>query len=181
MRMRARAAVAAAVLALGLPALAVTVGGKLYVKAKNTRVMASPSPTADVVTILQPGETVTWNGPAPKNKQWHDVTGPGGKKGFAFQTNLSTTAPSMELVVDENGKRKVDPKGFVASGAAVKALSPAAIDYAEGKGEEGFKEAVRDIQQLEELARNVKTQAIHEHVKQAGLFPVVGPGAGGGR
>lgn len=180
--MRARAAVAAAVLALGLPALAVTVGGKLYVKAKNTRVMKSPSPTADVVTVLQPGETVTWKGADPTNKQWHEVKLPGGKTGFTFQTNLSTQPPSMELVVDEKGKvNKVDPKGFVASGAAVKALSPGAIQYGRDK-KGGFKTAVDEILKLEEIAKGVQPRHVATHVSEAGLFPVVGPvSAKGGR
>lgn len=175
---RARVAVAAAVLALGLPALAVTVGEKLYVKAKNTRVMASPSPTADVVTILQPGEAVTWGGADAKNKQWHKVTGPGGKQGFTFQTNLSTTAPSMELVVDKDGKRKVDPKGFVASGAAVKALSPTAIDYGRRKDDPDFGKAVDEILLMEDIAKKVEPRHLAAHSAQAGLFPVVGPEAG---
>ncbi len=175
MRMRARAAVAAAVLAVGLPALAVKVGDALYVKAKNTRVMASPSPTADVVTILQPGETVKWGGADPKNKQWHKVAGPGNKPGFVFQTNLSTQPPSMELVVDKDGKRKVDPKGFVASGAAVKALSPTAIDYGRGKDDPDFGKAVDEILLLEDIAKTVEPKHLAAHVAQAKLFPVVGP------
>jgi hypothetical protein len=173
--MRTRAAVAAAVLVLGLPALAVKVNEKLYVKAKNTRVLASPSPTADVVTVLQPGEQVTWGGADAKHKQWHKVTGPGGKTGFTFQTNLSTQPPSMELVVDKDGKRKLDSKGFVASGAAVKALSPAAIEYGRGKDDPDFGKAVDDILLLEGIAKKVEPQQLAAHAAQAGLFPVVGP------
>jgi uncharacterized protein YgiM (DUF1202 family) len=174
--MRTRATLTAAVLALGLPGVAAAVkpGESLYVKAKNTRVMESPSPTVNVVVILQPGEQVTWEGGDAKNKQWHRVTAPGGKKGFVFQTNLSTTAPNMELVTDRDGKQRVDPKKFVASGAAVKALSPGAEAY--GKGKEGdYAKAVADIKALEDLAKKLTTQDISRHVAEVGLFPVVGP------
>lgn len=176
MSMRTRAAITAAVLALGLPgaAAAVKVNEPLYVKAKNTRVMQSPSPTADTVVILQPGEQVTWQGADPKNKQWHRVDAPGGKKGFVFQSNLSTTPPNMELVTDGGQKRKVDPKGFVASAAAVKALSPGAVKYGEGKGGDS-KKAVEQIQALEGLAKKVSPDDLARHAREAGLFQVVGP------
>lgn len=166
----------AAVLALGIPGVAAAVkpGEPLYVKAKNTRVMVSPSPTVNVVAILQPGEQVTWEGGDAKNKQWHRVTAPGGKKGFVFQTNLSTTAPNMELVTNKDGKQQVDPKKFVASGAAVKALSPGAEAYGENKDGD-YKKAVADIKALEELARKLTTRDISRHVAEVGLFPVVGP------
>ena len=167
---------AAAVLALGLPGLAVAVkvNESLYVKAKNTRLMQGPSPTADTVDILQPGEQVTWQGADPKSKQWHRVTTPGGKKGFVFQTNLSTTPPNMELVTEDGTKRKVDPKGFVASAAAVKALSPGAVEYGKGKSEE-HKKAVKQLQYLELLASKVTSGDLVQHAAEAGLFPVVGP------
>ncbi|MFP2930407.1 SH3 domain-containing protein [Pyxidicoccus sp. 3LG] len=176
MGMRTRAGLAAAVLALGLPGLAgaVAVGGSLYVKAKNTRVMVSPSPTANAVVILQPGEKVTWEGADAANKQWHRVVAPGGKKGFVFQTNLSTTAPNMEIVTDGNGKQTVDPKKFVASGAAVKALSPGAEKYGNGKKGD-YAKAVADIKAMESLAKAVTTEQVAAHVNEAGLFPVVGP------
>ncbi|MFP2908837.1 SH3 domain-containing protein [Pyxidicoccus sp. 3LFB2] len=176
MGLRTRGALIAAVLALGLPGVAAAVkpGEPLYVKAKNTRVMESPSPTVNVVVILQPGEQVTWEGGDAKNKQWHRVTAPGGKKGFVFQTNLSTTRPNMELVTNKDGKQQLDPKKFVASGAAVKALSPGAKAY--GKGKEGdYQQAVDDIQALEGLAKKLTPKDISRHVAEAGLFPVVGP------
>ncbi|WP_407692861.1 SH3 domain-containing protein [Pyxidicoccus xibeiensis] len=174
--MRTRAGMVAVALALGLPGLAgaVKVGGTLYVKAKNTRVMVSPSPTDNAVVILQPGDTVKWEGADATNKQWHRVEAPGGKKGFVFQTNLSTTRPNMEIVVDPNGKQTMDPKKFVASGAAVKALSPGAEKYGNGKKGD-YAKAVSDIKAVEALAKAVSTEAIAAHVEEAGLFPVVGP------
>jgi SH3-like domain-containing protein len=176
MSMKTRAALTAALLALGLPgtAAAVKVNEPLYVKAKNTRVMEGPSPQGNVVVILQPGEQVTWGGADAQNKQWHKVTAPGGKKGFVFQTNLSTTAPNMELVTDKDGKQRVDPKKFVASGAAVKALSPGAKQYGEGK-QGDYAKAVADIQAVEALAKALKPKDLSDHAAKAGLFPVVGP------
>ncbi|MBZ4423005.1 SH3 domain-containing protein [Myxococcus sp. RHSTA-1-4] len=176
MGMKTSAALAAAMLALGLPGMAgaAKVGDPLYVKAKNTRVMKSPSPTADAVVILQPGEQVKWEGADPKQKQWHRVTAPGGKKGFVFQTNLSTTPPKMELVTDPGGKRQVDPKKFVASGAAVKALSPGAEKYGNGKKGD-YAKAVASIKAMEARSKTVTPERIAAHVKEAGLFPVVGP------
>lgn len=176
MSMRMRAAITTAMLALGLPGVAAAVkpGGALYVKAKNTRVMDSPAPTATAVVILQPGEQVTWQGADPKHKQWHRVTAPGGKKGFVFQTNLSSTPPSMELVSDPEGKQRMNPKEFVASGAAVKALSPGAEKY--GNGKQGdYAKAVTDIKAVETLAKALTPRQLSAHVEQAGLFPVVGP------
>ncbi|NMO22921.1 SH3 domain-containing protein [Pyxidicoccus fallax] len=168
------AALVAAVLALPGAAGAVKVGESLYVKAKNTRVMESPAPTANAVVILQPGEKVTWEGADPKQKQWHRVTATNGKKGFVFQTNLSTTPPNMELVTDKDGKQQLDPKKFVASGAAVKALSPGALEY--GKEKQGdYAKAAEAIQALEARSKKVTTTEIAAHVKEAGLFPVVGP------
>ncbi|MBZ4395678.1 SH3 domain-containing protein [Myxococcus sp. MISCRS1] len=175
MGMRTRAAWVAALLMMGLPGLssAVAVGGSLYVKAKNTRVMESPSPTANAVVILQPGEQVKWEGADAKNKQWHKVKTSTGKRGFVFQSNLSTTAPNLELVVGDQGKRKVNPEGFVSSGAAVKALSPGAVAYGNKKGG-GHKQAVAQLQSLEKAAKDVSTQDIAKHAAAAGLHPVVG-------
>ncbi|GHG87543.1 SH3 domain-containing protein [Comamonas sp. JC664] len=175
MGMTTRVAWTTALLALGLPAVATAakVGDPLYVKAKNTRVLSTPSGSVDAVAVLQPGEKVTWGGADAKHKQWHRVTTATGKKGFVFQTNLSTTPPNMELVTDGGGKQQVDPKKFVASGAAVKALSPGAERYGKDKGGNHGK-AVADIQALEKLAKSVSTKDIAAHVTAAGLFPVVG-------
>lgn len=173
---RTSAALWAAVLALGLPGVApaAKVGDLLYVKAKNTRVMESLASTANAVAILQPGEQVRWEGADPKQKQWHRVTTPDGKKGFVFQTNLSSRPPNMELVTDGSGKQRVDPKKFVASGAAVKALSPGAEKYGKGKGGD-YATAVESIKALEKRNEAVTPERIAAHVKEAGLFPVVGP------
>jgi hypothetical protein len=174
--MKLRAGAVAVLLALGVPgsALAVKPGGSLYVKAKNTRVLKSPSPTADAVAILQPGQQVTWKGADPTQKQWHRVEAPGGKAGYVFQTSLSTTPPSMEVVAKDGKTRNLDPAAFVASGAAVKALGEGATSYGKQKGPD-YGKAVDQIKQLETVALAVTPADISRHVAEAGLFPVLGP------
>jgi uncharacterized protein YgiM (DUF1202 family) len=148
--------------------------GTLYVKARNTRVMASASPTADVVTILQPGQQVAWYGADPKDKQWHRVDFGGKKKGLVFQSNLSKQAPNLELVAKGGTMRTEDPVAFANSGAAVKGLSKGAIGYGEAKGA-GFAEASQQLQQLEVLAEKIGTDQLAAHARSSQLFPVVGP------
>lgn len=164
-----------AVLALGVasPALAVAPGGTLYVKARNTRLMTTPAPTAKALAVLQPGQAVKWLGADPKNKQWHRVEVEG-KQGVVFQSNLATKPPNMELVADKKEVRTVDPVAFANSGAAVKGLSKGAIDYGKGKNDPGFNQAVEQLKELEDLARKIGPEQLAAHATQAGLFPVVG-------
>src|SRR5690348_5768164 len=130
MRKRVRVLLAALSLCAAVTALAAEDKTLLYVKARNTRLMASASPTADVVAILQPGQQVEWEKADPKNKQWHHVKvkGKGAQQGLIFQSNLSTKPPNMELT-SRNGGRPVDATAFANSGAAVKGLSEGAIAY----------------------------------------------------
>ncbi len=147
--------------------------GTLYVKARNTRLMASASPTANAVAILQPGQEVAWLGADPKNKQWHRVEF-GKKKGVVFQSNLSKQPPNLELVAAGGSPRKEDPVAFANSGAAVKGLSKGAIGYGEAKGA-GFQKASEQLQALERLAEGISTEQLAEHARSSKLFPVVGP------
>jgi hypothetical protein len=165
----------AAVLVLGTAgsALAVSKGGTLYVKAKNTRLMESASPKANTVAILQPGQKVVWEGADTANKQWHRVK-VGAKAGVVFQSNLATQPPQMELVAGERVQR-IDPQELAGSAAAVKALSEGAIAYGKKKG---YTQAVKELQALEQLAQKVEPAHLAEHARTAGLFPVVGPEAG---
>ncbi|MBN1206753.1 MAG: SH3 domain-containing protein [Myxococcaceae bacterium] len=174
MHARGRWLVATLVLFATGTALAVKPGGILYVKARNTRLMASASPTADVVAILQPGQQVTWRGADPKNKQWHRVE-VRGRKGVVFQSNLATKPPNMELVA-EDGTRKVDPVAFANSGAAVKGLSDGAIQYGRKKGQKtlSYSQAVDQILALEAEAKKIKPKDISAHASRSQLFPVVG-------
>ncbi len=169
----------AVVLALGVagsaPA-AVKKGGTLYVKAKNTRLMESPSTSANVLQVLQPGQEVKWLGTDPKNKQWHQVDVKG-KKGLVFQSNLSVEPPTMELVADKGATTRKNAAEFANSAAAVKLLSPGAIKYGTTKDAD-MKAAVSGLQRLERIAEGVKADKLEEHARQAGLFPVVGPSKG---
>jgi hypothetical protein len=149
-------------------AVAAKVGDTLFVKAKNTKVVAKASPTADVVAVLQPGDEVTWQGADKKEKRWHKVSA-GGKEGMVFQSNLTTKKPSME-VVGTSGEQ-VDAKAFASSGAATKALGPGAKQYGEKKN---LQDTVAQIEKLEVQAKEVTTKDLAEHSKKNGLFPVVG-------
>ncbi|HEX8699114.1 MAG TPA: SH3 domain-containing protein [Myxococcaceae bacterium] len=147
--------------------------GTLYVKARNTRLMASASPTADAIAILQPGQQVDWLGADPKNGQWHQVVF-GKKKGVVFQSNLSKQPPRMELVAQDGSTQPKDPVAFANSGAAVKGLAKGAIDYGQAKGTK-FDDASKQLQALEVLAETITPDQLAAHARGAGLFPVVGP------
>jgi uncharacterized protein YgiM (DUF1202 family) len=175
--MRKRVRVLLAALSLCAAVTAVAADAKstlLYVKARNTRLMASASPTADVVAILQPGQQVTWVKADEKNQQWHHVKVDGKKpqQGLIFQTNLSIRPPNMELTA-KSGGRPVDATAFANSGAAVKGLSEGAIAY--GKGQPDLVQAVKQVQALEKLAEQITPAELAAHAAKANLFPVVGP------
>lgn len=174
MRIAAKRLVAVLILCAAGLALAQKAKGTLYVKARNTRLMASPSPTADVVAILQPGQQVTWLGADARDKQWHQVQVEGKPRGVVFQSNLSKQPPNMELVTKGGAARPHDPVAFANSGAAVKGLSKGAIGYGEAKGT-GYKEAAQQLVKLEELAKKVTPEQLATHASKSRLFPVVGP------
>jgi uncharacterized protein YgiM (DUF1202 family) len=173
MRKRVRVLLAALSLCAAITALAAEGKDTLYVKARNTRLMASPAATADVVAILQPGQQVTWLRADPKNKQWHHVKVEGKKpqQGLIFQSNLSTRPPNMELTAKSG--RPVDATAFANSGAAVKGLSEGAIAY--GNGKPDLAQAVKQVQALENLAGQITPAELAAHAAKARLFPVVGP------
>lgn len=174
MRKRVRVLLAALSLCAAITALAADGKNILYVKARNTRLMASAAPTADVVAILQPGQQVIWLGADPKKKLWHrvKVKGKETQQGLVFQSNLSTRPPNMELAA-RSGGQPVDANAFANSGAAVKGLSEGAIAYGSGKPE--LAQAVRQVQALEELSEQITPAELAAHAARARLFPVVGP------
>jgi uncharacterized protein YgiM (DUF1202 family) len=176
MRKRVRVLLTALSLCAALTALAADGKTTLYVKARNTRLMASASPTADVVAILQPGQQVTWLGADAKNKQWHRVKVKGKKtrQGLIFQSNLSTKPPNMELTA-KSGGQPVDANAFANSGAAVKGLSEGAIEY--GNGKPDLSQAVKQVLALEKLTEDITPADLAAHAAKARLFPVVGPSA----
>ncbi|WP_224363596.1 SH3 domain-containing protein [Hyalangium versicolor] len=176
MHKRARWLMATLALCAASAALAVEVNGTLYVKARNTRLMAAPPPSTTVKAVLQPGQQVKWLGADAKDKQWHRVEVDGKTAGVVFQSNLSTKPPNMELTT-KNGTPSADMKALASSGAAVRGLSEGAIAYGKEKGAKtpGFSQAVDQLEALEKLADDIKPQDLSKHAQEAHLFPVVGP------
>ena len=176
--MRRRTKLWVGLLALGAAgsAGAVKPGGTLYVKARTTRLMKSPSATGDALAILQPPTAVRWEGADPKQRQWHRVT-VDSHTGFVFQSNLATQPPSLEVVAGE-GAGKVDARAFANSGAAVKAVSSGVIAMGNADADTG--KAVAQLQALESLAGGVQDAQLAAHAKAAGLKPVVGEYSGAG-
>ena len=84
------------------PRHAVKVGGSLYIKSKNTRLMADTAPTADVLAIIQPPTLVTWLGAVPIDRRWHRIRH-GGRVGYVFHSNLASSRPNMQVSVQDCG------------------------------------------------------------------------------
>lgn len=159
-------AIAAAVLLAGT-ALAVSPGGKLFVKAKNTKVYDKPNASAKVVGTLQPGDEVTWNGSAKANPQFHDVTFAKGK-GFAHQSTLSPKKPTGEVLTSDGAP--VSAQAFASSGAATKALTEAGVKYAAEKGPDA-QAAAAEVIYVEEWSKasaTPETVAKHQKALAAG-------------
>lgn len=120
-------AVAAIALISASGAWAVAKGGKLYIKAKDTKVLKEAKAGATAVVTLQPGKEVIWNGPDAKDKTFHEIS-VDGKKGFVLMSNLSPSAPAAEI--DSSSGKPMSAQAFASSGAATKALTPAGVSYA---------------------------------------------------
>jgi hypothetical protein len=148
--------------------------GTLYVKAKNTHLKASNSPTANTLVVLQPGKAVTYEGKDP-GSPWCKVRVATDKKsplqGFIYQANLSVSPPSMEVTSKHPGKQ-MSPEAFASSGAAVKALGPGAIAYGKTLPKP---ESVKQLSDLELLATAVNDAQVAEYARAGGLPEVVGP------
>jgi uncharacterized protein YgiM (DUF1202 family) len=181
MRMQGRVLAALLVLGTAGSALAVSKGGTLYVKAKNTRLMAGSTAQANVVQVLQPGQEVRWLGADPSNTQWHQVEVSTGKKsvrGVVLQSNLSTKPPAMELIAGKGTVTQKEATKFANSAAAVKLVAEGAVRYGERKqGDIGL--AVKTLEALEGIARSVTEAEYAEHARVAGLT-VAGPSDKGG-
>lgn len=152
--------------ALGIAGAAWGADRQLYIKSKDTKLLKDASLTAGVVATLQPGTEVTWKGADAKEKTLHKVVA-NGKEGFVLQANLTPSKPANE-VLGSDGK-SVSAQAVASSGAATKALTPAALKYAEAKGPSA-NEAAIEIIYLEEHNNNVATpEAIAAFQKSAGL------------
>lgn len=108
-------------LASSTSALAIAVGGTLYIKTKDTPLLKEPKAKSAKVATLQPGEAVVWKGPSAKNKDFHEVQA-GEKKGFVMRGDLTPNKPQLEL--DASSGQPMSPPAFAQSGAANKSPRP---------------------------------------------------------
>lgn len=156
----------AALAALGTGGSTLAADKQLYIKSRDTKQLQAANLTAKVVQTLQPGTEVTWKGADAKEKQMHKIV-VGGKEGFVLQANLTPSKPANELLKGDG--KPISAQAVASSGAATKALTPAAIKYAEARGPSA-NEAAIEIIYLEEHNNNVGTpEAIAAHQKAAGL------------
>lgn len=130
-------------------AFAVAKGGTLYIKSKDTKVLKEPKAGAAAVSTVQPGTEVIWNGASEKDKQFHEIS-VGGKKGFVLMANLSPSKPQQEL--SQSTGKPMSAQAFASSGAATKALTPAAIKYSQAK-EGNAKESAAQVIYAEEHSK----------------------------
>jgi hypothetical protein len=174
-RFRLPRPVLAAVCALLATAAAAGVkpGETLYVKTRNTRVLKSPSASAAVVVVLQPGAPVTWEGPDPTDGRWQRVTS-GKKQGVVMTANLAAEPPKPE-VTQITGATSSDAKAAMSTGAASRALGAGALAYAKELGSET---AAKQLERAEVLARTIGPKQVAEHAKKAGIHSIVGASAG---
>lgn len=167
MKLRGKLLAALLVLASGSVA-ALTAGTKVYIKAKNTKVLAKADPASAVVgKVLQPGDEVAWQ--KSEGKEFHQIKTSDGKTGFVYFSNLSLNPPPKEFV---QGTGTVDTRGFASSGAATKALGDAAVNY--GGKKLNNERAVKDVLAMEGLSAQTNASDVAAHVKVAGLVPAVG-------
>ena len=156
----------ATVAALGTSGLALAADRQLFIKSKDTKLLKDASFSAKVVQTLQPGTEVTWKGADAKEKTLHKVVA-GGKEGFVLQANLTPSRPAAEFLTGDG--KAISAQAVASSGAATKALTPAATKYAEAKGPSAV-EAACEIIYLEEHNNNEGTaDAIAAHQRAAGL------------
>jgi len=159
-------AVAAALLAA--PALAVKPGDTLYIRSKDSSLLKTPSASGSVVTKLQPGTEVTWNGVDAKDKSFHKVKA-GAKEGFVLQANLSPAKPITELASD--GK-PTTMSSLASSGAATRTLSE--VGQKQANKSPDLTKAGKQVVLLEGINEKITPKDLVDHAKKQGL-----PKAGG--
>jgi hypothetical protein len=147
-------------LLLACPALAVSRGGKLYVKSKDVKLRKDPNLKAAAVMTLQPGEEVVWNGASAKDKTWHEVT-VAGKKGFVHQSELTPQPLVPEL--SSEGK-PMSAQAFAASGYVKCSFGPPTGKYSGSPREQ---EAQAELIYLEEMNRERASSAVLDEKTRA--------------
>lgn len=151
----------------GVAFAALSAGQKVFVKAKNTKVLRSAEFAAAAVDTLQPGELVVWQ--KKQTDQFHAVITPKGKKGFVYFANLSTQPPMVEYL-RKTGDKPADPKAFATSGAATRALAPGPIAYGETKLDPTLGPlAVANVMAMEQLALSVTTDELQQFGEERAL------------
>ena len=159
-------AVAAALLAT--PALAVKAGDTLYIRSKDASLLKTPAAPGSVLTKLQPGTEVTWNGVDAKDKNFHKVKA-AGKDGYVLQVNLSPAKPSMEVASD--GK-PTTMSSLASSGAATRTLSE--VGQKQAAKTPDLTKAGKQVVLLEGINDKITPKDLVDHAKKQGL-----PKAGG--
>lgn len=119
----------------------VRIGGALYIRNRNVRLLDRPTADARVIDVLQPPTEVTWLGPDSRDRRWQKIRH-GTQVGVVLGANLSTTKPDMQVhgvtatmpcrcckgsgrLVLAEGSHRVSPPGWRPTQYGVKA--PAAI------------------------------------------------------
>jgi hypothetical protein len=157
-----------AVAVVSTPAWAVKVGEMLYIRSKDTALVKKADPKAPVVTKLQPGTEVVWEGPDATNKQFHKVKA-GGKEGYVLQANLTPSKPLDETGSDGKG---ISARAVASSGAATRTLSETGQKYAEKTPDHMM--AAQQVVMLEGINVQIKDKDVQDHAAKQGL-----PKAGG--
>lgn len=167
-RRTVRALLLAAALLPATAAHAVGVGGTLYVRVKDAKLLEAPNLKAKALGILQPGTEVTWRGADKKNRQLHKISvkqDGAALEGYVLQANLSPRAPAPEYLM-QDGDKPIDAQSFKSSGAATKALGGMALDYASAKKLTGLPEK---LMALEAISASVDARAVDARARALGL------------
>lgn len=151
-------------------ALAVTQGGTLYVRNKDTKVLEKADVKSRSIGLLQYGAAVKWLGADPAQRMLHKVeyddTATKAKvTGYVLQANLTPNAPAKEYLSKDDGK-PIDPQAFRSSGAATKALGGTALEWAAQKKLTGLPER---LIALENISLSVSPSAVQQRSKALGL------------
>lgn len=133
--------------------LGVTPGGKLCIRAKDTRVQKEAAAKSATVMTLQPGTEVIWNGVSEKDNEWHSVTA-AGRKGFVRRSELAPNCPQREL--DSTTRKEMSAPSFAASGAGIKD-GPMTVTYAHAS--EADQTAAAELIYVEQLNQAKATSA----------------------
>src|SRR5207302_5475187 len=101
MKRRFRWAIAAlCALVAASAAAGVAVGGKLYIKGQDVKLLPKPDLGATAIAKLKNGTEVVWKGADKDNKQLHQIEA-GGKHGFVLMSNLTPNKPADEVLTSD--------------------------------------------------------------------------------